>query len=162
MRSLIQVQPNLLQRCPKLGKFSYQIWGKSCQPTCKQSVEIISCSYSSLSFCTLRIFDHNLWMHTHIKLKRGTCEGLIKMHLHTLNLIKIYGVIINFLPKKRSKVCHTYKVNCWKELDETWDVSGVTIVGVPFVVWKESRKKTTGMIQKPTGVKIYYMIEFVN
>jgi len=29
-------------------------------------------------------------------------------------------------------------VNWWKELVETWQIDGVTIVGAPFMVWKES------------------------
>jgi len=76
----------------------------------------------------------------------GTRKGLIKTHLHTnfgWNLIKIYGVMIDFLCKKRSKVCHAYRVNHWKELDETWHISGVTIIGVPFCGLKGIVKKTT-------------------
>ena len=47
----------------------------------------------------------------------------------------MYGVMIDFfLREKRSKVCLTYRVNHWKELDKTWHVDGVTIVGVIFVV----------------------------
>jgi len=41
------------------------------------------------------------------------------------------------------KVCHTYRVNQWKELDETWHIDGVTIIGVPFCDLKGIRKKTT-------------------
>jgi len=39
---------------------------------------------------------------------------------------KICRVRIDFLFLKRSKVCHTYTVNHWKELVETWQVDGVT------------------------------------
>jgi len=48
--------------------------------------------------------------------------------------MKIYRVMIDFLCKKRLKVFHAYRVNHWKELDETWHVGGVTIVGVPVAV----------------------------
>jgi len=84
--------------------------------------------------------------HTPIKLKLGTRKGLIKAHLRTnfgWNPIKIYEGMINFLPKKRSKVCHAYGVNHWKELDETWHKGGVTIVRVPLCGLKGIQKKTT-------------------
>ena len=100
----------------------------------------------SLSFHTLCIFNYNLRMHTPIKLKLGTCKGLIKAHLCTnfgWNPIKIYGVMINFLRKKRLKSCHAYRINHWKELDETLHVGGVTVVGVPFCGLKGIRKKIT-------------------
>jgi len=85
-------------------------------------------------------------MHTPIKLKLDTHKGLLKVHLHInldWNPIKIYGVMIDFLCKRRLKVCHAYRVNRWKELVETWHVGGVTIVGVPFCGFKGIRKKTT-------------------
>jgi len=106
-------------------------------------------------FCTLCIFQHNLRTHTPIKLKLGTREGLFKAHICTnfsWNLIKMYGVMSDYLRKKRSKVCHAYTINHWKELDETWHVGEVTIVGVPFVVWKESGKKTTEIWHKTQPV----------
>ena len=84
-------------------------------------------------------------MHTPIMLKLGTCEELIKVHLCTnfgWNPIKIYGVVIDFLHKRRLKVCYAYRVNHWKELDETRHVGGVTIVGVPFCGLKGIGKKT--------------------
>ena len=90
-----------------------------------------------LSFHTLRIFDHNLQMHIPITLKLGTREGLIKAHLRTnfgWNPIKIYGVMIYFSCRKRSKVCDAYRVNHWEELDETWHVGGVTTKGTPMMV----------------------------
>jgi len=83
-------------------------------------------------------------MHTPILLKLGTHKGLIKAHLLTnfgWNLIKVYGVMINFSCKKRSKVCHAYRANHWKESDETWHVGRVTIVGVPFCGLKRIRRK---------------------
>jgi len=76
-------------------------------------------------------------MLTPIQLKHGTSKRLIKAHLHTKfdwNPVKVYGVMIGFLCTKRSKVCHAYRINHWKELDETWYVDEVTIIGVPFVV----------------------------
>ena len=42
-------------------------------------------------------------MHAPIQLKRGTHKGLLKARLHTnfdWNPIKVYGVMINFLPEK--------------------------------------------------------------
>ena len=75
-----------------------------------------------------------------------THKGIIKVHLHInfgLNMIKIYGVMIDFSHKRRLKVCHSYRVNHWKELVETLHVHGVAIIGVPFCVWKGIRKKTT-------------------
>jgi len=51
--------------------------------------------------------------------------------------------MIDFLHKKRSKVCDAYRVNHWKELDETWHVGGVNIIGVPFCGLKGIQKKTT-------------------
>jgi len=41
-----------------------------------------------------------------------------------------------------SKVYHTYKVNRWNELAETWHVDGVIIAGVPFCGLKRIGKKT--------------------
>jgi len=41
-----------------------------------------------------------------------------------------------------SKVCNVYRVNQQKELDETWHVGGVIIIGVPFCSLKRIRKKT--------------------
>ena len=131
--------------------------------TSEQSFEIISSFFSS-SFCTLCIFDHNLRTHTPIKLKLGTRVQLIKAHLRTnfgWNPIKIYGVIIDFLRKKGSKVCHTYRVNRWKELDEIWHVGGVIIVGVPFCGLKEIGKRPWRYDTKSNQCQ-NYAIEFVN
>jgi len=55
----------------------------------------------------------------------------------------MYGVKIDFSRKKRLKICHGYRVNHWKDLDEIWHVGKVTIVGVPFCGLKGIRKKTT-------------------
>ena len=41
------------------------------------------------------------------------------------------------------KVCRDYRVNCWRELVETWHVDEVTIIRVPFCGLKGIRKKTT-------------------
>ena len=47
---------------------------------------------------------------------------------------------------------HAYRINHWKELDETWHVGAVTIIGVPFC---GNREKDHGdMTQNPTSVKI--------
>jgi len=62
---------------------------------------------------------------------------------------------------KRSKVCHTYRVNCWKELDETWHVGGVIILGVPFCGLKGIHKRPHRYDTKPNLCQ-NYAIEFVN
>jgi len=41
------------------------------------------------------------------------------------------------------KESHAYRVNRRKELVETWNVDGATIVGVPFCGLKGIKKKTT-------------------
>ena len=64
----------------------------------------------------------------------------------------IYGVTIDFARKRRSKVCHAYRVNHWKELDDTWHVGGVTIVGVLFCGLKGIRKETTEIWHKTQPV----------
>ena len=52
--------------------------------------------------------------------------------------------MIDFPYKKGQRsVTPSYRVNQWKELDETWRVSGVTIVGVPFCGLKGIQNKTT-------------------
>ena len=53
--------------------------------------------------------------------------------------------MINFSCLKRSKVCHVHRVNQRKELDKTWHVGGITIVGVPFCGLKESGKDYVDM-----------------
>jgi len=110
----------------------------------KQSFEIFLCCFISH---TLHFWPYsNFQTHAPIQLKLSTRKGLIKAHLRTnfgWNPIKIYGVIIDFLRKKRSKVCHAYRVNRWKELDESWHVGGVIIVGVPFCGLKGIWKKIT-------------------
>ena len=58
--------------------------------------------------------------------------------------------MIDFSCENRLKVWHAYKVNHWKELDETWHVNGVTIVGVPFC----GRKKDYGDMEKQLKVRI--------
>ena len=93
-------------------------------------------------------------MHTPIKLKLGTCEGLIKAHLCAnfgWNLINIYG----FLCTKRSKVCNAYRVNHWKELDETWHVGRATIIGVPFGGLKGILKRSRRYDTKPNRCQNY-------
>jgi len=53
---------------------------------------------------------------------------------------------------KRSKVCYANRVNHWKELNETWYVGGVTIVGGPFCGLKGIRIKTTEIWHKTQPV----------
>jgi len=63
--------------------------------------------------------------------------------------------MINFSCKKRSKVCHAYRVHHQKELVETWHVDGVIIMGVPFCGLKGiGEKDHRDMTQKQTSVKI--------
>jgi len=90
-----------------------------------------------LSFCTLHIFEHNLRMPTPIKLKLGIHKGLIKAHFCTNFGWNPIRVMIDFSHKKRSKVCHAYRVNHWKELEY---VGGVNIVGVSFCGFKGNTK----------------------
>ena len=67
----------------------------------------------------------------------------------------IYRDMINFSHTKRSKVCLTNRVIHWKELDETWRVGGVTIVGVTFMWFERNLEKDhRDMTQNPTGAKI--------
>ena len=57
-------------------------------------------------------------MRTRIGLKFDTHEGLIKADLSTnfgRNLMKIHGVMTDYVRKIRSKVCHTYRVNPLEE-----------------------------------------------
>jgi len=74
LRSLTWIQRNLLQRC----LWTRQIYMPNLRlivpanleiRTSEQNVKMISLLFSSLSFHTFRIFDHNLWLHTPIKLK---------------------------------------------------------------------------------------------
>ena len=109
----------------------------------------------SYSFCTLRIFDHNLQTHTPIKLLLGTRKGLIKVHLHTnfyWNPIKIYGVMIDFLRKKSLSRLQGkplggigWNLACrWS--NHHWSA---------FLGFERNREKDHGdMTQNPTGVKI--------
>ena len=99
-----------------------------------------------------------------IKLKHGTRKRLIKALLCTnfgWNPITTYGVMINFSCIKRLKVCHAYRVSHWKELDEIWHASGVTILGVPFCGLKGIRKRPRRYDTKPIQCQ-NYAIEFVN
>ena len=99
-------------------------------------------------------FSRKMPTSTPIKLKLGIHKGLIKVHPCGWNLIKIYGVMTNFLHKNRLKVCHIYKVNRWKELVETRHVNGVTIIGVSFVIQKESEKDHRDMTQNKLVSKL--------
>ena len=57
-------------------------------------------------------------MRTRIVLKFGTLEGLIKADLSTnfgRNPMNIHGVMIDYVRKIRSKVCHAYRVNALEE-----------------------------------------------
>ena len=57
--------------------------------------------------------------------------------------MNIHGVMTDYLPKIRSKVCHTYRVNSFEESAEHCYVDEATIVGVPFCGLKRIKIKTT-------------------
>jgi len=88
--------------------------------------------------------SHKMQTHTSIKLKCGMHKGIIKTNLSTnfdLNLLKIYRVMKNYLHSIRSKgLLHLQDKLLW---GMSWNlactVDGVTIVGMPFLVWKKSR-----------------------
>ena len=71
-----------------------------------------------------------------------------------------YLPMINFLHEKRSKICHAYRVNYWKKLDETWHVGGVTIIEVPFCGLKGIHKRPWRYDTKPNRCQ-NYAVEFV-
>ena len=82
-------------------------------------------------------------MRTRIGLKFGTLKGLITADLHTnfgRNQMNIHGVMTDYFCKRRSKVCHAYRVNPLEESVE--NVDGATIVGVPFCGLKRIGIKT--------------------
>ena len=57
-------------------------------------------------------------MRAPIGLKLGTLEGLINADLSTnfgRNPMNIHGVMIDYVRKIRSKVCHAYRVNHLEE-----------------------------------------------
>ena len=103
-------------------------------------------SSSTSSFRTLRKILHKTRMHARIGLKFGTLNGLIKADLCTnfgRNPMNIHGVITDYLRRIRSKVCHAYRVNSFKESVKNCYVDGATIVGVPFCGLKGIGIKTT-------------------
>ena len=87
--------------------------------TSEQNFVLISSFFSSTSsFCTLRKIRHKTRMRTPIGLKFGTLEGLIKADHSTnfgRNPMDIHRVMIDYLRKIRSKVCHAHRVNPLKE-----------------------------------------------
>ena len=91
--------------------------------TSEQKFVLIS-SFSSSStssfrtLCTLRKIRHKTRMRAPIGLKVGTLEGLIKADLSTnfgRNPMDIHEVMIDYLRKIRSKVCHAHRVKPLKE-----------------------------------------------
>ena len=85
--------------------------------TSEQNFVLISLFFSS-SFRTLRKIRHKTRIRAPIGLKFGTLEGLIKADLSTnfgRNPMDIHGVMIDYLRKIRSKVCHAHRVNPLKE-----------------------------------------------
>ena len=108
------------------------------------------------SFLLLLRFTHCIFAHkmrTHTPIKLIYIKGLLK-HISVPILDKDLQSYDQFLHKRRLKVCHAYRVNCWKELVETWHVDGVTIVGVPFCGFKDSENDHGDIMQNPTSVKI--------
>ena len=70
-----------------------------------------------------------------IWLKFGTCIGGPKANTKInfrIYLIKIQGVISDFMHKVKSNLCHAYRVNRFKEQAETWYAARLNIRGVPF------------------------------
>ena len=111
--------------------------------TSEQNFVSISSFFSSStsSFRTLRKIRYKTRIRARIGLKFGTLKGLIKADLCTnfgRNPMNIHGVMTDYLRKIRSKVCHAYRVNSYEESVENCYVDGATIVGVSFVVCKES------------------------
>ena len=145
-RSLTRIQPNLLQRCPpgrwvcilNIMQIAPSILRYK-RPKFRLNFFAFFSSYSS-SLRTLRKIaikcecilgsSWNL-VHKTGTLKRISVPTLVQIRLRFSELWLIVHVIC----------CHAYKVNCLEEWVETWHVDGVDIVGVPFVVWKESRKR---------------------
>ena len=86
--------------------------------TSEQHFVLISWFFSSTSFRTLRKIRLKTRMHARMGLKFGTLKGLIKADLRTnvgRNPMNIHGVMIDYLRKIRSKVCHAYRVNSFEE-----------------------------------------------
>ena len=115
--------------------------------TSEQSFKIISWFFSS--FRTLWIFGHNLRKDISIELKLSTRKNLIKAHLSVPILVIIWLRFTELSSIFCIKKVKAYRVNRWKELVETWHVGGVIIVGVLFVVWKESGKTSQRYDTKP-------------
>ena len=116
--------------------------------TSEQNFVLISSFFSSStsSFRTLRKIRHKTRMRARIGLTFGTLKGLIKTDLCTnfgRNPMNIHGVMIDYLRKTRSKVCHAYRVNSFEESVENCYVDGATIVGMPFCGLKGIGIKTT-------------------
>ena len=68
----------------------------------------------------------------------------------------------DYLHKELSMVCQAYRVNCWKELVETWHADEVTIIGVPFCGLEGIGTKTTKIRHKKSNLCQNYAIEFLN
>ena len=67
--------------------------------------------------------------------KFGTPIGSVNTNISIkfgVNLIKIQGVISDFMHKAKLSFCHSYRVNCYKEQVENRDVAKLNIKGVPF------------------------------
>ena len=151
LRSLTQIQPNLLLRCPQiyLPNLKQIIPADPEIAIREQNFEIISSCFFFFILHT-SIFAHKMQMHTLIELKLDTHRGLIKAHLRTnfgWNPIKTYGVMIDFSRKRRSKICHAYRVNRWKNLAFRWSNHHRSAF-----LWFE-RKDHGDMTQNPTGVR---------
>ena len=89
-----------------------------CRDTSEQNFVLISSFFFLLLLLHFAHFANKTRMHAPIGLKFGTLEGLIKADLSTnfgRNSMDIHGVMIDYLRKIRSKVCHAHRVNPLKE-----------------------------------------------
>jgi len=116
----------------KVRDSTCQIWSKSLQLISRYEWAKFCFSYHHLNFAHFTFSAINSQMRAPILV---LIKGLLK-HIFVpilagiwLGFMELRGIICI---KIRSKVCHTYKVNCLKEWVKTWHVTGVTIIKVPF------------------------------
>ena len=162
--SLTRIQPNLLQRCPPGRRLYIPNLTQIAPSVFEIRVPKVS-FFFFLFFVFLHTYKNRYKTRTHarIKLKLGTQNRRIKKNLRTNFSAnpKISGVKTICSHKTRSICCHAYRVNHFEEWVEIWHVDGVNIIGVPFVVWKESGKRPRRYDTKPNWCK-NYAIKFVN
>ena len=74
-------------------------------------------------------------MRASIWLKFGTCIGGLKANITInfgVNLLKIQGVISDFMHKAKLKFCQAYRLNRFKEQTENWYRARLNIRAVHF------------------------------